>query len=332
MYPGIDNLEGHEIFSPAYAKIKKIVILGSSSMESLGCDGSWSTEDKSRSPSRNVSYACTITHQMNLLLQEKGATDWRVFNLARNGSYMSAMLVTYAHLVRLKPEIVIFGDIYPFNVNVTKNAGADYLTSAQYAFAGSVFKNDPEAHTIWTNFITTLKKNGLDKPTEGVAFPVPPPLYIPKDPLTIHDLLEFAAVQGYKTFHPDRPPLPIKYYGWDKKPDPKGDVFENVDPEFAYFQGTSIFTVLQKRHGGSFLYYYSPEFAHRGMYTYSRGFDSIYGRYIVEHGGYYKSLLHEPLAPITETYDGQHQTLAGNQIIAKRLVETLEEEHLLPRK
>ena len=90
-YPGMAELGTHEIFSPRYANTKKIVFLGASNVDSIGCDYTWSLPPASKA-TRNAHYSCSIAGQMNELLDEAGQTGWRAFDLARNGSKLTPML------------------------------------------------------------------------------------------------------------------------------------------------------------------------------------------------------------------------------------------------
>lgn len=106
-FPGLDSLQKHEVFDPRYRDKKKIVILGASNAESLGCDGSLSVDDKSRTPARNVHHTCRVDRQLQALLDAHGYGDWQVFNLARTGAASMAVLLVYLLASETKPNIVI---------------------------------------------------------------------------------------------------------------------------------------------------------------------------------------------------------------------------------
>ena len=322
-YPGMDKLETHEIFSPAYENTRKIVLLGASNVDSIGCDYTWSTpaiEDKLR----NAHYTCSITGQLNKLLQQEGLSNWRAFNLARNGAKMTSMLYTYARIHALKPEVVIYGDLFPYYAK--ENAGAKTMTVAQIAYLESFLAKYPDVSALWQKLKAALGKVKDGIPETGEGRQLPADAVHERASLSVILSGALAATRNQKLA--EGPPFEIKY-------DVKTDAFarkvkfsreyaERSDPTRAFFGGFSILNRIQKADGGFFFAYDSPAYIYRQdagrrqLLT-----EGKYGAFLKNESvpfGVYTDL---PLTPITETYDGSHQTRAGNLVIARKLLDDL---------
>lgn len=82
IFAGMDNLDKHEVFAPLYRNTKKIVLLGASTVDSVGCDGTWHRPDPTRDPPNNAAYECSIANQLNIVLKKMdtrvgGSLIWR---------------------------------------------------------------------------------------------------------------------------------------------------------------------------------------------------------------------------------------------------------------
>jgi hypothetical protein len=328
-FPGLNHLEQHEIFSPRYANKKKIVLLGASVVDSIGCDSSWSRADNTRQPERNVSYFCSIAANMNEQLQAAGFGDWRVFNLARNGSWLTPMLYVYARIAVLKPEIVIYGDVIPnYLVN---NADADLLTAGDYAYLDKIFGANSNAAAVWRAYRETLMEHGWKSPAETPAPKDFPPRFQPRQRTTLSDILVRSITVARNSWIADGPPLPVKfvpYRDWDLKPYVPY-AFDNPDAGFAYFQGVKLISELQRQHGGKLFFYFASLYGRRHDLTYITALNNTFGAYMTSNGISFASHVALGLKPIYETYDGEHQTMYGNRIIAATLLNDLKEQGLI---
>jgi hypothetical protein len=132
----------------------------------------------------------------------------------------------------------------------------------------------------------------------------------------------------------DGPPLPVKfvaYRNWDEKPYVPY-TFDNQDPGFGYFQGIKLISELQRQHNGKLFFYFSPFYNNRHDLTYITGLNNIFGAYMTSNGIPFASHVALKLKPIYETWDGQHQTMYGNRILAAALLKDLREQGLINRK
>ena len=333
-FPGLDHLEQHEIFSPRYAHKKKIVLLGASSVDSIGCDFSWGTPDFTRQPSINADYFCSIAANMNRQLQREGLEDWRVFNLARNGAFLTPMLYVYARIAVLKPEIVMYGDIMRVHGSgdyLAKNADANVLNASHYAYLDRTFGASSETAVIWRAYRETLMKHGWQPPAETTASNDLSANFQPRQRTTLSDILVHFIAVARRSRPADGPPLPVKFVpfrDWDQKQYVPYS-FENRDQGFGYFQGIRLISELQRRHNGKVFFYFSPLYNGRHDLTLLTALNDIYGTYLTSNGIAFASHAALGLQPIYETYDGEHQTMYGNRVVAAILLNDLREQGLI---
>jgi hypothetical protein len=263
---------------------------------------------------------------MNEELHTAGLGNWRVFNLARNGARLTPMLYVYARIAVLKPEIVVFGDRIDYYRG--DNAGAGDLRPHHYAYLDQIFGADAATAAIWSSYRETLIKHGLAPPPK-----VKPPRDLSnrfqrRERTTLSDVLVRLLLIMRHARVAEGPPLPIKfvpgYRTWQM-----AHTFKNFDPELDYFQGLRLISELQKRHGGKLFVYFSPHYDNRKNLDYLGALDNVLGNYLVTNGITFASHVAMGLMPISETYDGSHQTLYGNRIIAKTLLHDLIEHQLV---
>lgn len=329
LFQGLEHLDEHEIFSPINRNKKKIVILGASAADSLGCDRTWHHPDPQREPTANAAFECSITNQINLQLRERHP-DWKAFNLARNGAKLTALLYIYARIMELKPEIVIFADTGGYYA--WENGGANDLNNEQYDFITRAFQSDPAAMEAWNGFLREMEKHGTEIPRAKEKVPGPYALFEPRTSTSLADFLElgFRFVRQQTVYDPG-PPLPIQLVPFSPN-HPVSNPVEPVlakDPDFGYFQGSDAIRALQKSRGGRYLFIVLPrsEFVYPGS---RETWDRSFGKYVLSHGGEYSSeLVDLELKPVLETYDGAHQSIFGNKRIATGIIHILEEKHLL---
>lgn len=333
-FPGLKNIEDHELFSIKYRDKKKIVILGSSGADSIGCDASWSRQDDNLSPYSNVHHSCSITGQLNLLLAEKGFSDWHVFNLARNGTALTPMLYVYSKVIEAKPEIVIWGEDYAYYK--VRNADSSELLPSMYEHMDAVFGR-ADTESIWLRYRNTISKNATDRewvlPSFNPLKEEPIYRFKDRDETSINDLFQlfFGNIQERLMF--DYPPRPTQLYPAhfsfpslriDNSP------FKNQDPGFEYLNGISLINLIQNENGNDFVFYFLPQYKSRSLPSYqhalAKGEVANYLNYLEVKN---KSFVALPLNPITETYDGEHQTTAGNRIIAKIIMNDLIDKKLI---
>jgi len=320
-FPGLDHLEDHEIFSPRYAHTKKIVLLGSSATDSIGCDKSWSETLRGPGEPINASYSCSITAQLNKLLPP----GWHAFNLARNGAELTSMLYVYAQIAALKPEIVIYGDTgqyYRWN-----NAGADALTTEHYVYIHEVLGSEPEAAILWRNYLDVLRQHGWRGSDEGIAT-APSDRPAPRLRVSPQDILTYLLGVERQSIIDDGPPFPV-HINWGRQFASSSAPFTNPDPDFKYFNGIRLITEHQKRFGGKFLFYFSPIQMYRENSAYLQGLEETYGRFLSDHQIPYANHVDLDLKLNLETYDGVHQTIYGNRRIAQTLLQDLIDHHLI---
>jgi hypothetical protein len=331
-FPGLDHLEQHEIFSPRYLGKKKIVLLGSSAVDSIGCDFSWSKADPTRQPTINANYYCSIAADMNDQLRAEGLDDWRVFNLARNGAYLTPMLYVYARIAVTKPEIVIYGDV--ISQYLANNADADVLNAAHYAYLDRLFGANPNTAVVWRAYRETLIKHGWRPPDETTPSNDLSPSFQPRQRTTLSDILVRLMTVARNSHITDGPPLPVKfipYRDWTEKPYVPY-TFDNKDQGFAYFQGIKLISELQRQHNGKLFFYFSPFYNRRHDNTYITALNQIYGTYLTSNGISFASHVALELKPIYETYDGEHQTMYGNRLVAAVLLSDLREQGLMNKR
>lgn len=310
-FPGLSSLDQHEIFSPRYTQKRKILVLGGSAVESIGVDYTWSHEIPGQE--RNVSSWASVSGQLNEILHEHGKDNWEVFNLARNGAKLTPMLYVYARTLPVKPDLVIMGEA--FDTFHLDNADADALNGEQYSSMDRVFGAYPETATLWKAYKSTLAAHGWH-PTPAVP-PGEPYSVTPK--WQAHTPLIDLAALGMERLQRSHfvPPLlyPVRYShyrDWVQNP----SVTRDPDPTFGYFQGFALVADLQKRLGGKMFFFFTPQWDQKDDRAYIHGLDSIYGRYLSQHGIPYANYVPTGLRPIFETYDGVHSTVYGNRRIA----------------
>src|SRR5262249_50880797 len=154
---------------------KKIVFLGASAVDSIGCDTTWQDPRVSEAD-RNVDYTCSISGQLNQLLADKGLSDWKSFDLARNGTKLTPMLYAFSRIMELHPEIIVWGEAY--NYYLWDNADAAALTPSQYAYMDEVFGRYADTAAVWQAYKTALQKHGWTQVPD--LTPVQPPDLSPK--------------------------------------------------------------------------------------------------------------------------------------------------------
>jgi hypothetical protein len=348
VFPGLAHIDQHEIFSPRFAGTKKIVLLGGSPVDSVGCDFTWSRRESSQRP--NAAYSCSIAGQMNELLSAAGVTNWRVFNLARNGAGLTPMLYVYAQIRSLQPEIVIYGDDFPFLF--LDNADANDLTAAQYAELEEHFAATAQTAGAWKAYHEHLVRRGL-RPRFTPASWTDRPRMMASDLIfgrddsasavrraTIGNLLVAAFAQARDNTRVEAPLLPIRFAplrNWEvaarAEPRPSSDDVAEIanpspDPGFAYSQGLTLISTLQRLHGGTFWFTAFPDYDRRGDAEAAATL-TAFGEYWRAHHVLFKSHVDLEMRPVYETYDGVHHTLYGNRIIAATLLSDLRASGLL---
>ncbi len=331
-FPGLAKLQTHEIFSNASTAKKKIVLLGASAVDSIGCDYTWHRPPKDLEP--NAHWSCSISGQMNQLLHDQGRDDWQVYDLARTGAKLTEMLYIYAQIEALKPDVVVYGD--SFNYYMWDNADADGLDAEQYGVMSQTFGQDPATADIWNAYLQTLRAHGWNGEAEAstepgavaaaVADTRSPPLAELGDVLVrgLRLLRHAAWAEGMP-----RPLAYTEYRDWTTPPR-TDKAFENPDSGFGYFQGVDLIDLKQHEFGGKTFVYFSPQWTPSFDPAYVAGVDGVFGDYLREHGIAYASLVGMRMTPITETYDGSHHTLIGNRRIAAVLLQNLEKDGLVP--
>ncbi len=331
-FPGLARLQTHAIFSNLSRSKKKIVLLGASAVDSIGCDYTWHRPPARMEP--NAHWSCSIAGQMNQLLHDKGLDDWKVYDLARTGAKLTEMLYVYSQVEALKPEVVIYGD--SFNYFMWDNADADGLDGAQYGAMSRTFGKDPATTGIWDSYLQTLRAHGwngeaaVETEPGAIATAVAdtrvPPAAELGDVLArgLLKLRHSAWVEGMP-----RPLAYTQYRDWTTPPDTDRK-FENPDPGFGYFQGVDLIDRKQREFGGKTFVYFSPQWTPSFDPAYVEGIDDQFGGYLRHHDIPYVSLVGMRMTAITETYDGSHHTLTGNRRIAAALLQILEKDGLVP--
>ena len=327
-FPGFDNLERHEIFAPENLDKKKVVFMGASTVDAIGCDYTWGRPAPSQVP--NVHYSCSLTGQFNGLLKRAHLDDWKAFNMARNGSKLTDGLYIYARILALQPEVVIYGD--SFNYYMWENADANAISGARYAFMDEIFSRYPETAALWQAYKVNLQQHGwIAADTEPE-----PPISLgpqPRARTSLHDLtvrgLELLKSQ-FPVSGPPRPPaLNPNYRSW-AKPAYTPHSFANPDPNLAYFQGFKLLADMQKRIGKKFAFFFCPQWEHDSDIDYQNGLSDIFGAYLRQDDVPFTSYVSMKMTPVYETYDGYHHTVQGNHKIAKAIFRDLERDGVLP--
>jgi hypothetical protein len=327
-FPGFDNLDRHEIFAPENLHKKKVVFMGASSVDAIGCDYTWHRPAPGQAP--NVHYTCSLAGQFNSLLKRAHLDDWKAFNLARNGSKLTDGLYIYARILALQPEIVIYGD--SFNYYMWENADANAISAARYAFMDEIFSRYPETAARWLAYKVNLQKHGW---IAANAEPDPP---ISLDPqprarTSLRDLTVRSLELLRSRLPVSGPPRPTAlnptYRSW-AKPDYTPHSFANPDPDLGYFQGFRLIADMQKRIGKKFAFFFCPQWEHDSDIEYQNGLSDVFGAYLKQDNIPFASYVSMKMAPIDETYDGYHHTVQGNHKIAKAIFRDLEHDGFLP--
>ena len=329
-FPGLDKLETNEIFAPQNAHKKKIVFLGASTVDSIGCDTTW--HDR-RITDKNVHFSCSISSQLNQILADKGLTDWKSFDLARNGAKLTPMLYVYSRLLELRPAIIIWGEA--FDYYLWNNADAAELTPSQYAYMDHVFNRYLDTAAIWDAYKENLEKHGWG-PTKNTT-PVQAPSLSPKyrETTTLADLLSLA-LQRLRTELPfQAPSRPLAFVpdiaDWSRRRDSvPAHPFASRDSDFGYFQGFRVFSTIQNHLGGKMFFYFTPKYFESTDRSFTEGIANIFGGYLTKYDIPFVSHIDLPLKPVYETTDGYHTSVFGNRKVAAALFNDLQKAGLLP--
>lgn len=336
-YPGLANLNTHELFNSAYRDKKKIVILGASAADSIGCDASWSTPDKTRVPDINAHYTCSITGQLNELLKARGYDDWRAFDLARNGASLTPMLYTYARAMEVKPEVVIFGESFPYYMH--DDANSDALSADMYRHLDALFDR-PSTKSLWLSYRKTIAEKSVNSkwslPPYSPALLPPAVKAEPRDRTSALDLGSRVFSEARESARWDLPPLPAQFYPDHRVFQPLSTTttpYPDPDPGLDFFQGFGLMGELQREHGEKMLVYFLPMYDRRKNVEYNKILTSgPYANFLDQHGIDHTSLVQLPLKPVEDTYDGVHQTRYGNRIIATAILNDLIARRIVTRK
>ena len=331
-FPGLGKLQAHEIFSNVSTSKKKIVLLGASAVDSIGCDYTWHRPPPNLEP--NAHWSCSIAGQMNEILHEEGLDDWQVYDLARTGAKLTEMLYIYSQIESLKPEVVVYGD--SFNYYMWDNADAEGLDGAQYGAMSRAFGQDLATSDIWNAYLQTLRAHGWNGQAEASVEPTATANAVAdtRSPPTaeLGDVLARGLLKLRHAAWAEGMPRPLaytEYRDWTTPPQTDRS-FQNPDPDFAYFQGLRLIDLKQREFGGKTFVYFSPQWSPSFDVNYIAGLDHEFGSYMRANGIPFANLVSMRMAPITETYDGSHQTVAGNRRIATALLQTLAKDGLVP--
>lgn len=321
---GINRLDQHDLYAPEFADTRKLVLFGASTVESLVCDTVLS----------NAHYNCSIARHLNDAMREARLADWHAFSLARAGSRMTDTLYLAARIQDLKPEIIVMGDV--FGYASYDNGNSDQLGPAEYDFLDTLFAA-PDTAAIWASYKQVIRDKGWVPGQVNESAPITlihdRPITGRGDPLTVNSLLSYwipAARLAY-SHHEIAGPIRLDTHlirtsdawkNWGAAA--PGYSFVDPDPGFRYYQALALIAALQKRHGGKFLFYASPEYANRHNTAYTTTVNALMGNYAAGHGFDYLSLISFELRAVTETYEGLHQTDTGNRRIAEALLAALQ--------
>ena len=331
-FPGLNNLETHEIFAPKNAKKRKIVFLGASAVDSIGCDTTWQ-DRRINDAERNVSFTCSISGQLNQLLAGKGLYDWKSFDLARNGTKLTPMIYVYTRIMELHPEIIIWGEAFDYYLE--DNADAAALTPSQYAYMDGVFGRYVDTAAIWNKYKANLQKHGWTQAHDSTPVQAPDLSAKYRASTSISDLLSLAlsdlrAEQPYPSlsrplvFAPD-------LVDWKLRPtNVAPHTFQNPDPDFGYFQGFQLLADMQKRDNGKMFFFFTPKYFESADPYFVRGVTDVFGGQLAKYGIPFANHIDLPMKPIYETVDGYHGSIFGNRNIAKAVLKDLEKARLLP--
>jgi len=328
-FPGLDNLSTHEIFSPENRHKKKIVLMGASAVDSIGCDYTWHRPKPNVTP--NVHYTCSIAGQLNRLLKLAHLDDWAAFDLARNGSKLTDGLYIYTRILPLEPEIVVYGD--SFNYYMWENADANVISPARYSYMDEVFGRYPETAKLWQSYKSNLERHGW-MPTPSVAPEQPDPVGPkPRKATSINDLVANFLGELKSLSPANGMPHPVTFlasYRDFARPPYSPHLFENPDPDFGYFQGFKLIAEMQRRSGRHFSFFFCPQWDRDTDLDYQNGLAKIFGAYLQKDGIPFASYVPLKMTPIYETYDGYHHTVLGNRKIAEAIFHDLQTDGMLP--
>jgi hypothetical protein len=332
-FSGLDAIQTHEIFAPQNAHKKKIVFLGASGVESIGCDYTWHHPEPEQT--RNAHYTCSIAAQLNALLKDEHIDAWRAFNLANSGGKMTDELYVYARIVALKPDLVIYGD--SFNYYMWENADAEVLSPAHYAYMDEVFERYPETMKIWRSYKANLEKHGWkpsvsSQPTPAIEIG---PRY--RASTDLNDLILQGLARVRSRFAVDAMPRPVTFdphppnRAWNLRPArvPAHD-FVNPDAGFGYFQGIGLMAAMQRRSNDNMFFFFVPQWHFVTDLDYQKGLLNEFGSYLKMNGVPFASYVPMEMEPIRETYDGNHHTMMGNGRIAAAILRDLRQARLIP--
>lgn len=327
-FPGLANIETHEVFSPRYEHVHKIVFLGASSVDSIGCDHTWHPEP---GVEPNVHYSCSIAGQMNELFRREGVRDWRAFDLARAGAKMTDTLYVYSRIHALHPDIVVIGD--SFNYYMWENADANALSSPQYAYLDRQFAQTPQTASIWASYRDNLAQHGWQPPVAG-AIPPRDPIVgpQPRNSTSPMDLLVRGIALLRAWPNAGSPPRRVEFdatYNWNKAPY-YPHAFENPDPDFRYFQGVTLIADEQRQFGGHTMFFFAPQWEYVDDPATIQGLQIEYGGYLAQNRVPFVSYVPMRMQLVRETYDGSHQTMYGNRRLAQVILHDLRANGLLP--
>jgi len=334
-FPGFDNLETHEVFDTAYDNKKKILFLGVSYVDSMGCDQSWSYPDTTRDPERNVHFSCRIDHRLTQLLKDSGRDDWVALNLARSASLISSSVYTYVAVHKIHPEIIIYGgDTALFSDN--GEIGLDNVRASRLE-SFFVNANNEKLYELWESFKQSLRCRGWKANTnmhESLDFVVDP--FSPMEKVTIRDWLRKMLVRRLENINLIAvPPLPIKLYPWENGAlsERKEFVAPKEGYDFSLITGLEIINTLQHEHNGGLIVYQTPNWTLRNM----KGWDSYFSEPLSElldkKGITNFDLTDVPMVEGVDVYngDGRHHTKYGNKKIAEHIFNYLIDHNVLDK-
>lgn len=327
-FPGLDNLQKHEIFDPQYAGYKKILILGASNADSLGCDGSLSVDDKSRTPPRNVHFTCRIDYLLQQQLWAHGHKDWRVFNLGRTGTSALAVMMIYLLASEVRPDIVI-------NVGGrhNQNRNGDWETliaKPEHAtFVDNMLSNDPTVRPEWLELKKVLMRHGWNG-KDGLGGPVSAPVpYVEHKPFTVFTILSSWIGKFRSAKLCDCRPHEVKFYPFTDSPVP-GSMKPPAQPyDMGYALVDQIINKLQLKAGHRYIVYQFPRLEMRNNPAMFKAFRGPYIAALDKYGIPNVDLTDYPMRVGIDIYDTGHHTLYGNQKLAPLIFDYLEKGNFL---
>ncbi|MFH1378720.1 MAG: hypothetical protein ABII23_00445 [bacterium] len=325
-FPGKGNLHKHEVFNPRYGAKKKIVFIGPSYTNSIGCDRSFSLEDCTRSPSTNYHFTARIDYQLNKILAKNGITDWQAFNLACNAARINFLLYVYVATHLIKPDIIIYG-AGPEQLQAN-GGGLEQIDAMELE---KQLINDDTVKDLWQLHKVNLLKGGENWDwIRGVSESSKDMLIYPftvKNKLTIYDIVAkiLSVIINKKAYNGPR--LPVKIFPWEE---PAVEFKTPEEPyDFSLVSGFEIINELQKKHNGKLIVYLTPLWNVRNSKTWREYFPGPFITEMNKRGIAVADLTDLPLKEAVETYDGGHQTTYGNIRIAENLFEFLLKNRLL---